>query len=460
MNTSICAHRHNAPLPRGVALTSVLLMLAFAVSAAEPMIITSASKQFVVRGVPQRSMLAASASEEVVFVDPPLLAVTCERVRQTLAKELGWGDRWRGTIYINIHPRQSGNADSESEVVIRPFRSPEGWRYRMDVADEVERRRLLEGIVEALLLEFANRAGGDEAVGLPPWLAEGLTAHLMQGPLAGAALQARTLREVSAQPELRVARISRHADIDRLLRQRVQRNGALSVDELNWPEFEGHGAGSADSESAYRHSAHLFVRELLRLRGGPDCVCAMLAMLPEHLNWQTAFLRGFEPHFHRMLDAEKWWALTLTQLKTHESSVVWSGAEAQRKLEEILYTQMQVRVARDQIPQAAAVTLQTVINDWDFQQQLPVLQGKLVQLQAARLRLSGEFAVLGDSYRAVIENYLRARAGAWFDMTARSAARNAVAELNALDEKRVKAAGRVVAARVSELPGAVPLTPH
>jgi hypothetical protein len=430
----------------------ILMTLAFAMSAAEPMIITSASKQFIVRGLPQRSMLAASASEDVVFIDPQLLAVTCERVRQTLVKELGCGDRWRGTIYINIHPLQSDNGWPN----IRPFRTPEGWRYRIDVPDEIERRRLLETIVQALLLEFANRAAASESVELPPWLAEGLTAHLMQGPLAGAALQARTLREVSAQPELRVARISRHADIDRLLRQRVQRNGALSVDQLNWPEFDDNDTASAE---AYRHSAHLFVRELLRLRGGPDCICATLAMLPEHLNWQTAFLRGFEPHFRRMLDAEKWWALTLTQLKTHESSVVWSATEAQQKLEEILYTPMQVRLARDQIPHAAAVTLQTVINDWDFKQQWPVLQAKLAQLQAARVRLPADFATLGDSYRAVIQNYLRARAGSWFDITARSAVKSAVAELNALDEKRVKAVEKILTVRVSELSGPVPLTP-
>ena len=427
-------------------------MLAQALLAAEPMIITSASKQFIVRGLPQRSMFAAGAGDDVAFLDPQLLTVACERIRQTLSKELGWGDRWHGTIYINIQPLQSDN----SWPHIRPFRTQDGWRYRIDVPDEIERKRLLEAIVETLLLEFANRATPDEPVDLPPWLAGGLTAHLMQGPLASVALQARTLREVSVQPEFRLARTSRHSDIDRLLRQRVLQNGALSVDQLNWPEFHGNDSASAD---AYRQSAHLFVRELLRLRGGPACLSATLAMLPEHLNWQTAFLRGFEPHFRRMLDAEKWWSLTLTQLKTHESSVVWSVTEGRQKLEQILHTPMQVRSARDRMPEAATVTLQMVINDWDFQQQLPLLQAKLAQLQAARLRLPAELAALGDSYRTVIDTYLRARAGAWFELTARNAARSAVAELNALDEKRVKGAGKVLAVGVSEQLGAVPLTP-
>lgn len=437
---------------RAVIWAILLTVFGHAALAAEQMIITSASKQFIVRGVPQRSMLAGSGGEDVVFLEPQLLAVACERVRQTLARELGWGDRWRGTIYVNIQPLQSDNAWPN----LRPFRTRDGWRYRLDVPDEIERRRLLEVIVETLLIEFANRSASNELADLPPWLTEGLTAHLMQGSLAGMALQARSLREISSQPELRVARTSRHGDIDRSLRQRVQEKGALSVDQLNWPDFDESDTASAD---AYRYSAHLFVRELLRLRGGPDCICAMLAMLPEHLNWQTAFLRGFEPHFRRMLDAEKWWSLTLTQLKTHESSIVWSTAEAELKLEQILATPMQVHSARDQVPQVAALTLQTVINDWDFEQQLPLLRTKVAQLQAARIRLPAELALLGDSYRAVIEAYLRSRAGAWFTLTARNAARNAVAELNALDAKRAGIPRKVLAVRAAEQLGAVPLTP-
>src|SRR5689334_4979672 len=118
MDTSRCAQR-NAPLFGGVAWAGALAMFTFAALAAEPMIITSASKQFIVRGLPQRSMLAASANEEVVFLDPQLLAVTCERIKQTLTRELGWGDRWHGTIYVNIHPLQSDN----EWPIVRPFRT-------------------------------------------------------------------------------------------------------------------------------------------------------------------------------------------------------------------------------------------------------------------------------------------------------------------------------------------------
>ena len=58
--------------------------------------------------------------------------------------------------------------------------------------------------------------------------------------------------------------------------------------------------------------------------------------------------------------------------------------------------------------------------------------------------------MLGDSYRAVIETYLRSRAGAWFELTARNAAKNAIAELNALDAKRAKTPGKVLAVGAAE----------
>jgi hypothetical protein len=319
--------------------------------------------------------------------------------------------------------------------------------------DEVTRRELIRSLIDVLLAEFADRAAMQESVELPPWLADGLAEHLLQGPLAGVALQARTLNEIREDPALLAARTVRHADTDQGLRQRVQEEGALTFDELNWSEF---GEKDQQAVARYRHSAHLFVRELLRLRGGADSICAMLAMLPEHLNWQTAFLRGFAPHFQRMLDVEKWWSLSLVQWKTHDSSVVWSPAEAWRKMEEILYAPMQMQMRRDESPHTAPVALQTVIKDWPFEEQVNLLKAKVVQLQTARVRLPATFAPLSDSYRVVIEKYLQARGAAWFDATGRATANRAVAELDALDAQRAKLPGKILAAKASE---AGPLTP-
>ncbi len=425
------------------ALACLLAWLGCAAFAAEPIIITSISKQFIVRGQPQRSMLAASAKDDFAYLDPATLAVTCERVKQALRRELGWADAWRGIIYVNIHPLRFDNERPD----IVPLRTERGWSYRINLPDRIGRLVLLETLVESLLLEYSHRAAPEEMAEFPPWLIEGLTAHLAQGPLAGIALQSRSLRQIGEEPQLRAARTTRHADVDRLLRTNLLAHGALTVDQLNWPEFDDNDEAAAE---AYHQSSHLFVRELLRMRGGPDALSATLAMLPQHLNWQTAFLRGFEAHFRRMLDVEKWWSVTLMQMKSHDSSATWSSAEAQQKLDEILYTPMEVRLKQGEEAHVTPVGLQTVLNDWDFRQQTKLFQTKIVQLQLARLRCLAEMAVLVEGYRAALEKYLvnRSRVRRWFaEQSARAAVATAIAELNALDEQRAKVASQHLTAK-------------
>ena len=442
MIESVFEARRRAPLVRAAAALLFLWLLS-AAFAAEPIIITSVSKQFVVRGQPQRSFLAASAQDDFVYLDPATLAVTCERVKQAVSRELGWAGAWQGNIYVNIHPMRFDNEQPD----IIPLRTDRGWSYRINVPDKIARRWLLETLVESLVLEFSHRAAQDESGELPPWLVEGLTAHLMEGPLAGIALQARSLQQLSDEPRLRVARTTRHADVDRSLRTNLLANGALSVDQLNWPEFDDNDEAATQS---YHQSAHLFVRELLRLRGGPDALSATLTMLPEHLNWQTAFLRGFQPHFRRMLDVEKWWSLSLMQLKSHDSSALWSSAQARQKLEEILYTPMEVRLNHEEEAHVTPVALQTVLNDWDFREQATLLQTKIKQLQMARRHCPPDIVTLVDGYRSALEKYLvaRSRVRRWFaEQNARYAVSQAIDELKALDEQRSKFVSQTLTAK-------------
>ncbi len=411
-------------------------MLASVVSASEPMIITSASKQFIVRGRPQTSVFANNSSGDLIYVDPRLLVVTCDRVRQSVSRAMGWDGGWRGTIFVDIRPVRFDNQPPQ----LFPFRTSDGWRYRLELPDEIDRRRLIESLVEAILREFADGSAAEVPAELPPWLVPGLAAHLMSGELA----------ELALQPNTFSVRDRGNNDPLKPLRDRVQATGALTIDELNWPEFDEPDSPRA---GAYRFSAHLFVRELLRLRGGPDALSAALAMLPQHLNWQTAFLRGFQPHFQRMVDVEKWWALSINQLKTRETSVHWTAAQGQRKLEEILLTPMQAPRSDGTVSAAKLVALQTVINDWSFDQQLPLLQTKVNQLQLARVRLTPELTALADGYRAVITQYLQTRTNPrrlFRERRIRAAVELAIEECTALDQQRAKAVERFLAATTAE----------
>src|SRR5687768_9902491 len=223
MNINAQARRFRTLLLSSVA-AGCLFSAVMGIRGAEPVILTSASKQFIVRGAPQRSALAASAKGEVVYVDPSILVVTCERVKQALTKEMGWGDRWHSTIVVSVHPIQFDN----EQPAIRILRTSEGWRYRLDLPDEVVRTRLLQALVEVLLLEYANRSARDQSVELPPWLTEGLTAHLMQTALAGIAIQ----------PHAVNVRHRARNDPANVIRRNIEQTGTLTIDQLSWPDFD------------------------------------------------------------------------------------------------------------------------------------------------------------------------------------------------------------------------------
>ena len=233
-----------------IAVLLTLASLALPVAlAADPVVVTSRSKQFVVRG--QRQSLRPMAGVRnirMVRVDPALLAVTCERVKDALQSELGWGERWRGQIFIDVHPLRTDN----EPVTVTSSLSPEGWSYHVQMPDEIDPPRLVRMLVGVLLIEFANRgSSGPRSAELPPWLAEGLSAHLRAGPLAGLVLE----------PESVTFRRREAADTLSTVRASLQASTPLSVDQLNWPEAEQFEGAAA---MLYENCAHLFVRELLR----------------------------------------------------------------------------------------------------------------------------------------------------------------------------------------------------
>jgi hypothetical protein len=451
-----CADRR--PLLRGV-----LLVLVFAASlsfAAEPIILTSRSKQFVLRGRMQTSMLAGKRGD-TIYVDPALLTMICERVREAMQHTLGWSTGWRDGVFINIY-QATGRGELPNIEAIPS--GQKGWRYRIEMPDELTRRELLESLVEVLLLEYANHGAHNESVELPPWLIIGLTDEFMHGLLAGLTLQPNTVTPlqpntfVQVQPHSYTVRQRYSDDVLPLLRTNVLLRGPLTVDQLNWPEYDNNG--DMNNASAYRASAHLFVHELLKLRGGRDSICASLALLPEHLNWQTAFLRGFDAHFSRMLDVEKWWSLVVAQTRTHESTVQWSVAESQSRLEDILYTPMQVQLTKGELPHVTPVALQTLLSDWSFGEQEPILQNKLGQLTTYRVRCATEFAQLAEEYRLAIDAYLATRTSKKFaerdasSRAVRSLLTKITAALNTLDDRREQLTARLASAQgpVGRLP--------
>ena len=97
--------------------------------------VRSQSGQFIINAVeakaaPGRSV-AVRTNSGWVQLDPPLLSVSCERVKQILCRELGAPAAWRGKIYLVIHP------DDDRVIRILAERFRDGWQYRVDLPRQI-----------------------------------------------------------------------------------------------------------------------------------------------------------------------------------------------------------------------------------------------------------------------------------------------------------------------------------
>jgi len=311
------------------------------------------------------------------------------------------------------------------------------WDYRISLPDAIEPRRFVEAIDGVLLLEFANRFASMHSAEVPTWLIQGMAEHL---------LASRTDLILTApqglENGLNMTRLNSGRRIDYPLAQVQEALSArppLTFEELSFPTAEHMSGGN----EMYRRSAQLFVYQLLQWRDGPDCLRATLAGLPSRYNWQFALLDGFKPHFAKMLDVEKWWALQLAALTGRDLTQQWAMDESWRKLDEIIHARVQVRTSAFELPLRTVVSLQTVIREWDGTRQSEVIREKLQALIVLRRRVSQELIPLLDDYRAVIQNYwdrrgpskllsMRARQGGFHD----KAADEAVRQLDTLDARR------------------------
>jgi hypothetical protein len=378
------------PLPWVFALA---LMLSSSVLAAalEPVTVRSQSGHFVVRGLPMGRPLSGYSTSEVQYLrlDPMLTAVSLERIREAITGELGFSERQRGsTITVATRPVE----EDRTTVTITSVRYTDGWGYRVSLPERIEKDRFVQAAVRVILLEIANRKAHVRETELPPWLAEGLAAQL----------QITSLITLALEPETQVARREINRDPMRAVRELLRRRSALTLDDLSMPTAE---QISGDDAALYRACAHVFVRDLLRLRTGRDCLRSLLVRLPENLNWQTTFLDAFKMHFQSLLDVDKWYALNIVTFSGRDPASVWPLATTRRQLDEILSTAVQVRLDATELPISTDVKLQRIIAEWDFPRQHTLLSEKLARLAALRQRAHADLVTLVNDYWIVLDAY-------------------------------------------------------
>jgi hypothetical protein len=413
-------------------------------SAAAPIVVRSQSGQFVVRGAPLGQSLAVlSAPDDVAYVrlDPTLLTVTLERVKQAILTRLALPDQWRGPVYVNLKPSPRYNAP----IVVTRLRHPDNWSYRVTLPEQVDKNRFLKAAVEIVLMEIANRHATHRSSELPPWLAAGLAAEL----------NATLLAPLTLQPKTITTRDGRQIRPLQRVREVLREKTPLRLDDLNFPPPQEEM--TEEQAQLFDNCAHLFVHELLGLRRGSECLREMLRILPDYLNWQTAFLRAFRVHFPRLVDVDKWWALNIVLVSGREMFSLWPEDESLRRLAETLNTSVQVRTRPNELPLTTQVSLQRIIREWEPRRQAPLLRQKLRLLDSIRPRMAKRAVQLADHYREVIADYSdkRNRWKQWSgaarpSLGSKSSALETINLLNELDAQRNSLLDRVAAATQME----------
>ena len=378
----------------------------------------------------------ARTNQNLLALEPSFLAVSCERIKQTLYANLGVTAQSQGIVYITIQSSRG----AEKDFAYTTERFGNNWIYRLELPPQVGRRRLVRVLVQVLMQEMANRKATGHLAEIPAWLTEGCTQQL---------LNSREVEIILPPPNQRFGALmlgptviqAREGDPLEVARRVLRDRPPLSLAELSWP---GKDQIDHDGGEAFRCSAQLFVTELLGLKQGREYLRAMINDLAGCYNWQTAFYRAFAPHFSNQLAVEKWWTIQVVHFVGRDPTHLWTAAESWQQLADLLSASVAVRRTSHDLPAHADVTLQTVIREWEPLRQTPTLREKINELELVRMRVGPDFMALVDNYHRVLTNYLERRERAasafarlrLFTPGVAKVVRDAVEQLDELDQRR------------------------
>jgi hypothetical protein len=398
---------------------------------------------------------ALTADSDKLTLEPALLVVSCERIKELFLLELGLRDEWKGSVELLIN----SSLTDEQQMSLTAVHRLEGWSYQLELPKTVHPQTLVRALVEVLLTELANRTAGSHSAEAPYWLVEGMSAHL----------QAYNVPTFIVRPNLQSAGYNR-VGIEGLnaVRDGLRGQTPLTFQQLSWPESsDATGTGQA----LYGSCAELFFESLLRFNDGQTCLRRLMDELPRHMNWQTAFLLAFHSHFAQLLDVEKWWGLTCVNFAEAEATKAWTVQDYWHKLQDALDVPVDVRFAPSLMPARACVTLQEVIMQWSDADALAAFQRAARELEGLqwttfradlnldasvasqntqrgertagelRLRISQQASPLVNRYLTVLLDYMKERPANEEERTPANfhvhpGKREFVRELNELDQER------------------------
>lgn len=398
----------------------------------------SVSGQFLIQGGGgvHRSPITPVLENDTNFVrlDPTLLAVSCERVKQLVWRSLGVTSPWTGKVFLRLYPAQS----ADSPVLIEADQFRDGWQYRLSLPDLCQRERYVRGIVGVVLLELANREAREHSAEVPLWLSEGMAREIWVSNqreviLASPRFSASGLRMAMLDVSER-----KKSSLERA-HQQLCSETPLTFQQLSWPKND---PVTGEPPELYRNSAQVFVHQLLQLPSGADCLRTMVQNLFRYYNWQFAFHQAFQTQFREAVDVEKWWSLQLVHFTGRELVETWNPDNSWEKLDQLIRSAVQIRVGTNELPLHTEIPLQTIIRDWPAYRQSEALGNKTRELRALQPRLSRDLAAIVDDYCATLNLYLERLVHPGFVLPFRKQAvrhlnaDEAIQRLDVLDEKR------------------------
>ena len=347
-------------------------------------------------------LLSSSASpalrnSDEVTLQPALLVVSCEQVKTLLLGRLEMSDRWQGRIDLTINPSLAEDKGPQ----LRAEFSPRGWNYKLDLPRRVKEEILMRWLIGSILLEVANRHAGEQSAEVPLWLVEGMSADLQANSFPTYIHQAGQNWNIDLKWD-------KKGETPLELLQRAP----LSFQQLSWPQ-----AADLTPEGLplYRTCAQFFLEELLRLNDGRACLRSMIGQLPQHWNWQTAFLQAFHSHFEQLLDVEKWWSVGCVNFVRGYKVQTWSDADCRKTLQSSLDVPVSVHFGSNQLPVEAMITLQEVIREWKAADGDEALQRAVGGLTFLAPRATPQWSPLVQLYLKTLVEYLKSSRTAGLD---------------------------------------------
>ena len=356
-----------------------------------------------------------------------------ERVSRALTQELQQPGAFQDKVHVTVFDwTQPGQL-----IGLLTQIHTDGFQYKLTVPRYVEGNKLLKGLLQVLLLEYANR-GVRRSAELPNWLVEGMLRQIQTTLVPTYVVNRKPMTiETSGYDRLGATR------------NYLQTNTPMTLQELSFTDLT---KVTAEQREQFEASSHLLVHQLLRLNGGPALFASFLKTLPHTFNWQTAFYSVYKQHFAGALEFEKWWMLNWVEFKNGRGQEGWPLAVSLDRLETVLLTAMEVRAEAGSIPIHREASLQEFLQLADFATQKELLSQKLQQMFFMSLSVPKEVLPLWMGYQRTIENYLQKRGISdsqpllknYTEQRMQDLVKAAVQTLNELDAARAELkAGRV-----------------